>query len=439
MSSLKESIAMKCTEVQPCQQKVEFTISKENLATEKKSVLKEFANYASIPGFRKGKAPAKMIESRYKNEVLEEVKRRVFSNAFEKVDSEENFEVVSYGTPQNEEIPEFALDSDYKFAMLFDVAPEFELPEYKGLKVESEKTEISDKDIDEKVAQYKEMYAEFKVVEEAAAKGDMLKADYSAKIETDGELSPNAERLLNQKDGWLWLSEPEMIPGIIANLEGAEKGKEYKFTVEFPADFREAELAGKKAEYTVNVAEVQKRVPVSSDDELCAKMQIENIEKLRNTISESMKNEQDMINEQAMRDSALDQVIEKIAEFPLPPAVLENETSKELKNLANTTVKSEEDANEFKEKLEEHKKAAEATAKTKLVKVFVAKKIAAKEEISVSKDELDTQIELISRYHGMKESDLRKAMEDNGSIEDVQIEMLIAKVATFIIENADAK
>lgn len=439
MSTLKDSIAMKCTETQPCQQKVEFTISKETIAAEKKSVLKDFANYVNIPGFRKGKAPAKMIESRYKDEITDELKRRFFSNAFDKVAKDDKFEIVSYGMPNDEEMPVIDTDKDFVFTMLFDTAPEFDIPEYKGLKLEAEVSEITDEEISEKVEQYKEMYAEFKAVEEPAAKGDMLKASYSADAGIEEELSPNAQRLLNQEEGWLWLSEPEMIPGLIAALEGAETGKDYTFTAEFPADFREAELAGKKAEYKVTVIEVQKRVPVASEEELCQKMQVESLDKLRESITESMKNEREMMNEQALRESAFEQIIEKVADFPLPPEVLNSEAQKELRNMANTTVKSEEDAEAFKNDIDKHKETAEEAAKAKLVKAFIAKKIASSEEITISENELDTQIELISRYHGMKVTELRKTMEENGSIEDVQIEMLIAKVADFIIENADVK
>ena len=439
MSNLKDSIEMVCSDIQPCQKKIEFSLSQDVVENETKSVVAEFTNYASIPGFRKGKAPVKMLMSRYKNEILDELRRRVFSTSMDKVTANDEFEVVSYAMEEGGEFPELELNKEYKFALVFDIAPEIKMPEYKGLTIEAETEEVTDEKVEEKMQQYKDMYAEFKSVEEAAVAGDMIKADYSANVELTEEASAGAQRLVKSEDGWLWLSEPEMIPGVIEALVGAEAGKEYKFTAKFPADFRETELADKEVEYTVNVKEVQKRVAVESEEALCEKMQVESVEELRNNIKQGLETELEMQNEHALRSKAIDVVVEAAGEFDLPPAVLDNEVQKELKRIANTTVKTEEDAEEFKNNLDSHREEAEKAAKDKLVKIFVLKKIAQAEEITVTQDEVDTQIEMLSQYYGYKPSDLRKMMDENGGMDDVQIEMMMAKVADFIVENSANK
>ncbi len=439
MSNLKDSIVMVCNDIQPCQKKIEFSLSQEVVENETKSVVKEFTNYASVPGFRKGKAPIKMLMSKYNGEILEELRRRVFSTSMDKATQTDQYEVISYAMEEGGEFPELELGKEYSFALIFDVAPEFAMPEYKGLTIEAETAEVSDDKIEEKMQQYKDMYAEFKTVTAAAAAGDMLKADYSASIELSEEASAGAQRLVKSEDGWLWLSDPEMIPGVIAALVGAESGKEYKFIATFPADFREVELAGKELEYTVNVKEVQKRVAVESEEALCEKMQVESVEELRKNIKEGLDTELDMQNEHALRSKAMDVVVEKAGSFDLPPAVLDNEVQKELKRIANAKVKTEEEAEEFKNNLDSHREEAETAAKDKLTKIFVLKKIAQAEEITVTQDEVDTQIEMLSQYYGYKVNDLRKMMDENGGMDDVQIEMMMAKVADFIVENSANK
>ena len=176
--SLIEAISFNVEETKPCQKKFNFTIDQDTVRREAGKITREFAGMVVIPGFRKGKAPVNMIMSRYENDIKSELKKHFYSAAFQKVTEDKSMDIVSYGAPS--EAGEIKLDAEYQFALTFDVAPEFNLPEYKGIKVEVPAAEVSEEEVEKRVSYYKEMYAGYEDVTSPAQKDDMLKVSYTS-------------------------------------------------------------------------------------------------------------------------------------------------------------------------------------------------------------------------------------------------------------------
>lgn len=434
-TALKKAIKINCSDVEPCLKKVEYTIPFEAIKSERQVIANEIARYTAVPGFRKGKAPLSIITSRFKSNIEEELMKHFYMAAFEKMSEDEKMEIIAYAFPK-EGLPKLNEGEDYAFSISFDVAPDIELPGYKGIEVASLEAEITDKEIQESLDYYKNLYAEYKTIDATAQKEDMLKVSYSSDFVPSETASANLKHQLKADETWIWLNEPEFIPGSIAALTGAEKDREYSFEAEYPADYREAELAGKKLKYTVKVSEVQRKVPVSSDELLCEKMKVENIDALKTQIKTNIQKQKELKNRSEMGASIFDKLSAAIKDFTIPPSVLASEIQKEMRGIANREVKSKDDIDKFKEKKEEYQKEAERTAKERMRRFFIFKKIAKLENIKVEENEVDNQIKGMSRYYGYKEGELRKLMESNGSIDDVHSDILMSKVTEFLIDNA---
>lgn len=434
-NALKKAIKINCSDVEPCMKKVEYTIPFDAIKNERQFIANDFAKYTAVPGFRKGKAPLSMITSRFKSNIDEELMKHFYTAAFEKMTEDEKMEIIAYAFPK-EGLPKLNEGQDYSFVINFDVAPDIELPNYKGIEVTSQEAEITDKEIQESLDYYKNLYAEYKTMDTTAQKEDMLKVSYSSDFTLPETASANLKHQLKADETWIWLNEPEFIPGSIAALTGAEKDKEYSFSAEYPADYREAELAGKKLKYTVKVFEVQRKVPVSSDEQLCEKMKIENIDTLKTQIKTNIQKQKELKNRSEMGASVYDKISSAIKDFPIPPSILANEIQKEMRNIANREVKSKEDIDKFKESKEKHQEESKRAAKERMRRFFILKKIAKLENIKVEEGEVEEQIKGMSRYYGYKEGELRKLMESNGSIDDVHSDILMAKVTEFLVNNA---
>lgn len=197
------------------------------------------------------------------------------------------------------------------------------------------------------------MYGNYAEAEGAAQKDDMLKVSYKSDFPLPEDASPALKRQLEAESTFLWLSDPETIPGCTAALTGAEVGKEYTIKAEYPADYREAALAGKTVNYTVKVEGIQRRVELT-DQELAEKARVKTIEEFRDMLRKAMEQENQSKQRSAVIEKVYAEIDKAIPEFELPPSVLASEVQKELQKVARETVKSEEDAEKFKAGLEEH-------------------------------------------------------------------------------------
>ena len=428
--TLSQALVLAVTEDGALCRNCEFTVAADRMKAETSVAAQAFANYVAVPGFRRGKAPEAMIIKRFESDLKDELKRRFMAAAFERISDGEKLEVVYCRMPEDSAIE---LGKEYKFTLRIDLAPQIADFEYKGLEVDVPAAEIDEKELDERVEQYRKMYAEFAEVSEPAAKEDMLKVDYTSDFELAEDAAPSLVRQVKAEGTFLWLAEPEYIPGCVAALTGAEAGKEYTIDSVYPADYREAALAGKTVKYTVKVVNVQRRKELS-DEELAAKLRLDNIDKLREMLKGGLQAEAEGKRREAVRTAVYDKISAAVGEFELPGGLLEAETDEALQRKAQEVVKSEADAEEFKKNLEENRAAAKVEASAKLRRELVFRKIAKLENITVTAAEVDREIEMMSRYYRKKPAELRSLMEKNGAIEALQSEILNNKVWNFVAD-----
>ena len=427
---LMDAMTFDAKEVVNCRKQIEVTIPADVVSAEAEKAAKAFASYVNIPGFRKGKAPVGMLKSRYADDIKQELERRLVSAAYQKVASADE-DVLSCGI---EGSPKVEFDKEFKFTFNVDLAPEIDLGEYKGLEVAVETKEISDADVAERLNMYRTMYANYADVTDEAKAEDMLKVSYTSDFTVPETASAYLKRQVEAADNFLWLKEPEMIPGSVAALTGAKVGDVKEFAAVYPADYREADLAGKTVNYKVTVNAVQRRQELS-DEELVKKLNAPSIDEFKATLKASMEREMEDANNAKLLDAVGEKLDAVVKDFELPAAFLEGETNRELNKLASAQVKSEADAEEFKKNLDEHKKTAGENAKKSLRRSLILRKIARLEKIVVTNEEMDQQIAVMSSYYGCKPKELRATLEKNGNIDELHFNMLSAKVLQFVADN----
>ena len=434
VDSLLEKVQIEIKDVDACTRTMEAKYSAEQVDGAFKDAVKEAGKYAQLPGFRKGKAPASLILSKYKDYILDDVTKVLQQNAFRKLTENKDLDIVSFGQIKAEAKPENG--KDYAFSMDVEIAPSFELPEYKGITVKVEQKETIDEHYEAQLKYIKNLYAEFLSVEDPAVAGDMLKVSYESDFELPEDASAALKRAVRNEEGWFYLTEPEQIPGMLKAMTGAKKGDEVKFKADFPADWREPALAGKSVNYTVKVAEVQRRVPVESEEKLAEKLGMENVEKMHDFLKKKAENELEEARKAEIREKAAEQVISKVADFEIPKGVLSMATQREFSRIADQLVRKEEDVEKFKAEKDKHLEDAKKAATARMKRFFILRKIAKAENITVSEEETDMQIRQMSAYLGYKEKDVRKMLDSNGGYSEIQSDILMSKVVGFIADQA---
>ncbi len=187
----------------PCKKLVRVEIESKDVDAAFDAMIKDFQRQASLPGFRPGKAPRDMVAKRYEKDIQDEVKKKLIPDAYRKAVDEQKLDVVGY--PDIEEI-QFGRGQALQFAATVETAPEFQLPEYKGLPVKRETTTVTDEDVERALNLLRERQMNFKTVERPAATGDVAVVNYTGtcdgkpitEIAPDGQGPDGAEEFLGQ-------------------------------------------------------------------------------------------------------------------------------------------------------------------------------------------------------------------------------------------------
>ena len=434
---LKDAVTLVCSEVAPCEQKIEFTVTAEGVSAVFKKAAKTAQKHANIPGFRVGKAPLDMVAKRYASYIAEDAEKELQGIAFEKLSSNEDdkLDIVAFGSLDASEKPENG--KEYKFAIQVETAPEFELPDYKAFQYESTTEETVDARVASRLEYLKGLYSDYATITGAAQKGDMMKVSYSSDLELAEDASASLQRAAKADDSWIWLNEPEQFPGIIAALEGKEIGVEVPVAVAFPADWREAALQDKTVNYTFKIQEIQRKSPIESDEALAEKLRAESVEKMMEDIKSGAEKELEYEQKEAKKQQALEQLLPAIEAVELPKGLLANTVQREFQRIAERLVRSEQDVETFKADREKHMEEAQAEADKYLRKFFILRKVANVEKIFVSEEEVDAQIKGMCAYMGYKEADVRKMLSRNGGTAELQSDILMNKALEAVVNAAE--
>jgi trigger factor len=220
------------------------------------AVTKDFQKQAVLPGFRPGKAPRALVEKKHDADIKDEVKRKLIGDSYRKAIDEQKISVVGY--PDIEEV-QFVRGQALQFTATVETAPEFQLPEYKGLPATVETKSVTDADVERALDLLRGQHANYNTVARPLANGDIAVVNYSGTCEGKviTELAPTAKGLTEQKNFWVETTEGGFIPGFAAQLIGAQAGDKRTVNVDFPADFVTPQLQGKKGVYEVELVEVK--------------------------------------------------------------------------------------------------------------------------------------------------------------------------------------
>ncbi|HLP78942.1 MAG TPA: trigger factor, partial [Candidatus Paceibacterota bacterium] len=207
----------------PCKKLVRVEVESQKVDATFESITKDFQKQASLPGFRPGKAPRDMVIRKYEKDIEEEVKRKLISEAYRDAMKEQKLEVIGY--PDIEEI-QFGRGQALQFAATVETAPEFELPEYKGIPVKREIRSVTNDDLERALDALRQQQVDFKTVERTAQTGDMAVLNYTGTC--DGkpitETAPTAKGLTEQKNFWVEMQSNSFIPGFADQLLGSKAG-----------------------------------------------------------------------------------------------------------------------------------------------------------------------------------------------------------------------
>lgn len=432
------------SEIAPCRVKLEIEIPADYVTQVLAYSAQRICSEARLPGFRPGKAPKAMVERRYADTIVSEARDFLLQSAIEKACDEKSLTMESdpvvEGQKSRNEIA-VAKGEPVKFAVSFDTAPTFTLPDCSDLAITRDTVEIGDSAVNEVVRNLLREHISYQTVERAAEKGDLLKVSYTAEVEGVAEIPASAKYILEAKSTWMPLSEPELIPGAAKALLGATPGNLYHVETTFPAEFYEQSLAGKKANYKITIEEIQSAHIPEFTDEMAKQVtggQSDAATTLKN-IRSYLESQENHKADMGFREKVADAVLAKV-DFPLPPETLERTTYEEVRRLAEAEYRRSRGSMEaFEKKREEIFAQGKKNAEKALKRRYVFTAIAKQEGIKVDREDIDAVIESLAQSSGTTPKAMLKRIQSNGRLNELFRNILESKAIDFVATKLEKK
>lgn len=425
-------------EISPTRKRITVNFSNEEVAEQEAQLIKDFQRQAKVPGFRPGKAPEKMVRARFAKDIAKELKSRVVSQAHQQ--GVVGADLTVFGVVELDE-GEITGTQSAQISFTVDVIPEFEIPEYEGLKIESAATDASDEEVDKMLNQILSQRAEYNVVEKAAEKGDYVRCSYEGKIGDAliADLVPDAPIYGTQATTWEEAGS-EDSPGVRAVVDallGMSAGDEKEVSMDFADDFKVEALAGKSARYSIKVEEVREKVMPELSEDFFKSIQVKDEAELRQQIAQNIENQKKQQNFQAERQQITDQLNQAV-ELPLPESGIEGETESILRDFMQRNLQQGAKPEDFDAQKEALHASASKAAEDRLKSRIILSKIAEKEKIKVENEDFSQIIMNEAMQTGQKPEKLVKELrKDQDRINRMRSDILLGKAMDLLIEKAE--
>ena len=398
------------------------------------AITKDYQRQASLPGFRPGKAPRDLVIKKYEADIQSDAKRKLIGDSYRKALDEKKISAISQ--PDIEEI-QFGRGQNLLFAATIETAPEFQLPEYKGLPAKREIKSVTDEDVERALKLLAQQHTKFETVARPLQMGDVAVVNYTGasggKPITD--TAPTAKGLTEQKNFWVDIAPNTFIAGFADQLIGASTGDRRTVKLTFPADFVTKELAGKEGVFEVEIVEVKAKVPPPVDDALAKNYGAENLEKLRTGVRVDLENELKYSQTKAVRGQIIGALLAQ-ASFDLPESAVANETKNVVYNIVQENTKRGVGRELIEKQKDEIYHAAATSAKERVKLAFLVQRIAEKEGIRVSQEEVLQRIQSLAAAYQIPPDKFIKDLQKRDGIHELYDQIAHEKVLVFLENNA---
>ncbi len=409
-----------------CRREIELEIPAEEVQKSVEKIAREIARVARVPGFRPGKAPVTLIRRRFADDIKSEVLQSLIPERIEKALEEQK--MVPVTRPQVDHV-DFPEAGPVKFRAVFEVFPEFELGEYKGLEVEVDAVEITEEDVDKTVEEMRSRAATFVPVEgRALADGDYAVLKIIGGPAGGGE-PIQAENVLCH------IGAEETMEAFNTNLRGAQSGDKKQFDATYPQDYPDPKLAGKSFHYTVEVLGVKEKKLPELNDEFAKDVDATSLEDLRVKIRQNL----EAAREQRQREQAEQKLIEALIakhEFPVPEALVEHQQDARLERVVRSLAGQGVDPRavnvDWVSLRERQRERAVGDVKAEML----LDRVATAESIEVSEEELDHEVAHLAEHSGESAQAFRARLTKQGSLDRMKSKLRSDKTLEWLYRNA---
>ena len=410
------------------------SLSAEEIAEKVDHKLAEIQRTAQLPGFRPGKVPVSVLKQRFGQGVLGEVLEKAIGDSSQQALTEQGVRPAMQ--PEIEIAEGFEDGKDLEYTIAVETLPEIEVTDFSKIKIERLAPEADDNDVEQALENLAKVHqTSLPISRKRKSKdGDVIAIDFVGTV--DGEEFPGGKA----EDYSLELGAGSFIPGFEEQLVGVNAGDDVELKVTFPESYGATELAGKDAEFKVAVKEIRETTPASIDDELAKKAGMEDLNKLKQAISEEQSREYVNLARGRAKRLLLDELFDK-HDFEVPDKMVDSEFdtiwAQYKEQQKSTEGKEDGKASDEKSEEEQNREFRDIALRRVQLGLLLAE-VGRQNNIQISQEDVNrAMMDEARNYPGQEEMVLNHFKENPEAIENVTAPLYEEKVVDFILELAN--
>ncbi len=410
----------------PVRKAVEVEIPADRISSEAQRVTTEFSRHAKLPGFRPGKVPVKIVRTRFAKEIQEEVMSRLLPLSFREAIADKNVEPV--GDPRLQRIDPYIEGAPVKYKAEFEVKPQIELREYRGIEIDDPKIEVSDSDVESMIERLRDQASSYRVESERGLQDD----DFAVvEITTSGEGVDSETR-----SGHVRVGEETPLSELHDALRGKKSGESASFDKTYGDDASNENFRGKKIHHEVTLKEIRvQEKPDVTDDFAKSVGGWENVEQMREAIAGDIRRHREM----EMLRSKKNQIGERLLalhEFDVPETLIDEELGKSLQNYARFLVSQGIDLDKAELDWQKIGEDFRPEAVKRVKRGLILEAIARKEGLIVSDVEVDAEIRRAANESGRDFAEVKHRLRHDDGYEALRTSLSQEKALELLLREA---
>ncbi|WP_435924394.1 trigger factor [Paenibacillus sp. DYY-L-2] len=412
---------------------LEVEVEAERVAAALDKAFNKVVKKVNVPGFRKGKVPRAIFESRFGVESLYQdaidiLLPEVYTEAVDQTD------IFPVDRPEVD-VEQFAKGQPFKFKAKVTVKPEVQLGDYKGIEVPAADIAVTEEELNEELTRMQERHAELIVIdEEAAQNGDTVVLDFDGSVDGVPFEGGKAERYS------LELGSNTFIPGFEEQVVGMATGDFKDVNVTFPETYHAEELAGKEAVFKVKVHEIKRKQLPELDDEFAKDVsEFDTLDEYKEDLKKQLQSRKEREAEAAREGVLVDKVGEN-AEVEIPEAMVQSEVQNMVRDFDNRLRAQGMNLEMFLgfsgQTIEDLQGQMKDDAEKRVRNNLVLEQIAKAEKIEATEEEINKELQDMAEAYKRSPEEIRNILAANGSLGSLREDVLLRKTIKFLIENA---
>jgi trigger factor len=409
-----------------CKRSLEIEIPLEQVEQARERVTNSIKQRARIPGFRPGKAPVNLIQSRFESEIRSEVLEVLVPQAFRDKVQEQGFNVV--GTPDVSDL-KFEPGQPIRFKADFEVAPEIELGNYRGIPVKYEEPTVTDEEIDKRLEAMRESKADYVNLDPRPVEdGDYVLVSLKS-------LSGLAENI--DQDVQIQVGGEDTLAAFNDALIGASPGEVKEVEVTYPENYGQQNLAGKTVGFELTLKTIRRKELPALDDEFAKDLgDYQTLAELRDAVRRAILGEKQYVRQQEAKEELIDKLVDS-HQFAVPEAYIdrqiENQVRAQLRELAGQGV----DPNTIKLDWQKVKENQREKALRNVRASLLLERISDREGIKALKEEVDREVQRIARQEREAVVVTRARLDKDGTLARIAGHIQTEKTLQFLFDQSE--